>query len=389
MKQKLLFLMAIVSVFLLGCNKSNNPSTVAEEFYNHLNKGEVEKAKELASPSAKDYIDKLSTLGVFSKKGDTIKFEVMDVKKVEEPKEGDSSFVNYKIGQFKSKIALVFIEKKWKVVFSDDLKKLRIIEFNSMDILSEIGKNNDVFKDNYNGCRIRVKYLIYGYKKDEGIGYNPNSNTISIENKSYLCGKELTNLNGFVYSSIAFKSFIASSDLSKLTEDIGTSNFIANVGMVFDFHTTFDLEGIYSNYYAFTDCQSLNVKTCKNMTTGSVKPNEVKKTTEGKPDETKTKLLLMGTWKGPFSKKTMELIIDKVENNNASGYDILNGKKRPFTGTYNDNGSTYNLTLNEPGDDKGDGKFVISINKSSSVLTGYWQQFKGSSRYDFTFNKNK
>jgi len=97
--------------------------------------------------------------------------------------------------------------------------------------------------------------------------------------------------------------------------------------------------------------------------------------------------IIIGTWKGTFNKKMMELVVNSAIDNTVAGYDVLNGKKRPFTGSYYENGNSYSLTLNEPGDDNGDGKFEMSIDKSSNIITGYWKQFKGSLKYNFIFNK--
>jgi tetratricopeptide (TPR) repeat protein len=99
--------------------------------------------------------------------------------------------------------------------------------------------------------------------------------------------------------------------------------------------------------------------------------------------------ILKGKWHGAFASSTMDLIIENVNtSSDISGYDILKGKKRPVKGTFNVDDNNYYITLNEPGDDKGDGKFVMQLNRTSNLLSGNWQQFNNSSNYSFTFSKN-
>ncbi|MEI6851409.1 MAG: hypothetical protein WCL06_01145 [Bacteroidota bacterium] len=96
---------------------------------------------------------------------------------------------------------------------------------------------------------------------------------------------------------------------------------------------------------------------------------------------------ILGIWIGKFSNKIMQIAITEVNQSNIIGYDILNGKKRSLSGTFTETNVQYTLLLNEPGDDKGDGKFDISINKSNLAAQGTWQSFKGNLKYSFNFNK--
>ena len=96
---------------------------------------------------------------------------------------------------------------------------------------------------------------------------------------------------------------------------------------------------------------------------------------------------ILGIWIGEFSNKIMQIAITEVNQSNIIGYDILNGKKRSLSGTFTETNVQYTLLLNEPGDDKGDGKFDISINKSNLAAQGSWQSFKGNQKFSFNFNK--
>ena len=59
--KKIFFIIVVICFGFLGCNsKKTDPGSIVKNFYNYLNNGEIEKAKECASPSAKEFIDKLS-----------------------------------------------------------------------------------------------------------------------------------------------------------------------------------------------------------------------------------------------------------------------------------------------------------------------------------------
>ena len=281
---KKLFLLLVVVIFgLYGCKNSKmKPELVVQDFYNYLNTGDVDKAKELASPTSKDFIDKLSALGVFKEKGDSAKFELMEIKKPEEPKQGDTAIVNYKIGDFKNNVALVWSDEKWQVIFNDNLKALRIIECNSIVFYHAFMKDRDVFWENYGGCRIRLKDLLYYVWLDGyAIPYDPSKMTIlqpSSEERVHftLCDKPL-NYAGFenessvvVKNLILISSYVTAKEADKLVKPIEKEQMSADKRYFIKYYNiqcSFDLEGILSGYkydvLEFENCYIPNTKKCK------------------------------------------------------------------------------------------------------------------------------
>ena len=72
----------------------------------------------------------------------------------------------------------------------------------------------------------------------------------------------------------------------------------------------------------------------------------------------------------PSSKIT--LFIDQMEDGAIFGYSVCAGNDRPFRGVYTEEGDKITATLKEPGDNKYDGVFEVTISKSPLALTGTW-----------------
>jgi hypothetical protein len=87
---------------------------------------------------------------------------------------------------------------------------------------------------------------------------------------------------------------------------------------------------------------------------------------------------LLGKWNGTLRNKKLSIIIDNIDGNTVSGYNIAGANKRPLTGRiypddHNWNGDclycvqVYKLILSEPGDDKWDGVFTLYFYKVEEV----------------------
>lgn len=72
--------------------------------------------------------------------------------------------------------------------------------------------------------------------------------------------------------------------------------------------------------------------------------------------------------------KKLTLKINRITNDSVYGQSIVNGNQRSFRGVYNENSKTF--ILDEPGNDKTDGRFTVKIDGDS--LTGNWLAFKSS-----------
>ncbi len=71
--------------------------------------------------------------------------------------------------------------------------------------------------------------------------------------------------------------------------------------------------------------------------------------------------------------KKITLSIDEIKDSIIKGHSIVGGNIRPFEGFLELNNNGYNLKVNEPGDDKYDGKFSISIGNKDSLMLGKWK----------------
>lgn len=69
--------------------------------------------------------------------------------------------------------------------------------------------------------------------------------------------------------------------------------------------------------------------------------------------------------------KRLSLKINRISKDSVYGQSIVNGNQRPFRGVFNESNKSF--ILDEPGDDKTDGRFEASINGDS--LTGKWVAF--------------
>lgn len=122
------------------------------------------------------------------------------------------------------------------------------------------------------------------------------------------------------------------------------------------------------------------------------------------------KSILIGTWTGEMSGKTLKIVIKKVEGNRLYGYNVLGTNKRNLDGTFTvgiwDQPFSHALdaTLNEPGDDKWDGVFTIKFvgyddmdedddglislgNMHGVEAMGNWKSNNGKMNKDFHLSK--
>jgi len=92
----------------------------------------------------------------------------------------------------------------------------------------------------------------------------------------------------------------------------------------------------------------------------------------------------IGEWKGSFGNDKISIVIEKIDSSNGMvvGYNIVKNNKRTLYGTLKGENE---FELNEPGDDKWDGKFKFSI--SNGTATGAWASNNGKSTKNFSLVK--
>ena len=99
---------------------------------------------------------------------------------------------------------------------------------------------------------------------------------------------------------------------------------------------------------------------------------------------------LIGYWVGAFGPNKINVSVANINDKDVTGYSICAGNYRPLTGNVLDNGdNTFTFELNEPGDDKYDGKFEFHIDLGTEELNGSWTPFEaeGNSPKEYTLGK--
>ena len=115
---------------------------------------------------------------------------------------------------------------------------------------------------------------------------------------------------------------------------------------------------------------------------------------------------LLGSWKGNLRDKKLTVVIENIQGNVASGYNIAGNNRRPISGTIMEDDrnsemecAIYKLILKEPGDDKWDGFFTLYFyncldwdenheNETNSYhADGQWKAFSGKLSGDIYLSK--
>lgn len=94
----------------------------------------------------------------------------------------------------------------------------------------------------------------------------------------------------------------------------------------------------------------------------------------------------IGEWTGNFGERQIIVVIERIDNSFASGYNILNGKRRSIAGTMTKTDNSYTFELKEPGDDKWDGIFYFIV--ANGKLEGTWKSNNGRLTRTFILNKD-
>ena len=106
---------------------------------------------------------------------------------------------------------------------------------------------------------------------------------------------------------------------------------------------------------------------------------------------------LVGTWKGTLGDKPFTLHIETVNGNTLTGWNQVGNNRRPITGTFTDvreDGSAiiFDLALREPGTDKWDGKFDLTLaspmsNAAPTFCSGTWTCYQKPLTKEVAANK--
>lgn len=69
----------------------------------------------------------------------------------------------------------------------------------------------------------------------------------------------------------------------------------------------------------------------------------------------------------------LNLALEKLEDGEVSGFSVVYGIKRPFTGTYSERNGSYVVTASEPGDRRLDGDYAFTLSPRSQAIKGFWR----------------
>jgi hypothetical protein len=123
--------------------------------------------------------------------------------------------------------------------------------------------------------------------------------------------------------------------------------------------------------------------------------NDDKKPYDGEEDvntpDTDAKVML-GTYVGAFGKHKITISLDRVIGKTVTGYSIVAGNERAFSGSWTNIEQGYSVIVKEPGDHQEDGVFTFVFLKKTKSLLGVWQANDkqiGSRNFDLALRKFK
>jgi hypothetical protein len=110
-----------------------------------------------------------------------------------------------------------------------------------------------------------------------------------------------------------------------------------------------------------------------------------KQVVEDQDETSPAATIMLGTWYGEMNGKKLTIVINKVNGETLSGFNILGTNKRNLKGRFQIGtwdqpcSKAYDVTLNEPGDDKWDGVFTLKfVGYSNTIERGEGLECEGS-----------
>lgn len=118
------------------------------------------------------------------------------------------------------------------------------------------------------------------------------------------------------------------------------------------------------------------------------------------------KKVLLGTWAGQMNNRHLVIVIERVDGDKVSGYNLLGNDKRPINGIVYESewdqacSKAYEAVLKQPGDNTFDGVFTIKFvgyedqvsndcgiicigNLKGVEAQGEWKSFKDKKKCEF------
>ena len=81
---------------------------------------------------------------------------------------------------------------------------------------------------------------------------------------------------------------------------------------------------------------------------------------------------MKGTFVGDFGGKKITICIDRIVGETVTGYSIVSGNERAFSGPFKASGEGFQIIAREPGDRPDDGLFKMVYTRETNDLSGVW-----------------
>lgn len=81
---------------------------------------------------------------------------------------------------------------------------------------------------------------------------------------------------------------------------------------------------------------------------------------------------MIGTYVGAFGERKITISLDRVIGKTVSGYSIVAGNERAFSGSWEAIATGFKILAKEPGDDPADGVFMIDFMAKPKAISGKW-----------------
>jgi len=96
-----------------------------------------------------------------------------------------------------------------------------------------------------------------------------------------------------------------------------------------------------------------------------------------------------GLYKGDFGGAPIFITINYTSPNHLAGYNVHKGLRRNLSGALKQEGDTWVVTLNEPGDHPYDGRFELVFDKDFTTAKGHWAPLdkKALTEKNFTLSR--
>jgi hypothetical protein len=82
---------------------------------------------------------------------------------------------------------------------------------------------------------------------------------------------------------------------------------------------------------------------------------------------------LTGTYQGKLGTSVATIVINYINKDIVSGYDVIKGVRRNLNGKLTEKGATVDFDLTDPGDNGKDGHYLMTLDTLKHTLNGTWK----------------